>query len=340
MRQILKIATLIITACTALASQTLLGWYDPTGRWGACYPSCYYLPPRGRYTVRAEFLYLRPHTNNLKPDKDAFVHSKPFKCFPNLIFKFNNDERKRRFKWNYGWRVGIGFACNDCWEADLNWTHYQSKNAHLADFRGAETKWKVHLDMVDLEIGKEMWFRRCFRLKPHLGLRVAQIKQRYRFEIDGFVINPLVTGPVFPCLTPGFTSPFELFGTLRHNYLALGPRAGFDAQIPVGCGFHVYVTGAAAWLWGEMQNRYRDNFILEGDDRDNHWEGSGTTDFSVGLGWSDLWWHERRRLTFRFGYEHHWFIHETKFRNEGGIRRRNQTSWFVQGVAGSITCDF
>lgn len=326
----LKTTTFAIFALAAFSTQMLSAWYDPTGRWGYCWPNCYNLPSRGKYTVRAELLYLRPHIDNLKIDKAAIARSQPFQNIPGLVVNFTNDERKRRFKWRYGWKVGVGYACYDCWEADLNWTHFQSK-AYLADFRGAETKWKVQLDMFDLEIGKEMWFRRCFRLKPFLGLRLAQIKQRYRFEVDGQVTSFAI---------PGVISPFELNGVLRHNYLALGPRAGFDAQACLGCGFHIYLTGAGAWIWGEGQNRYGDSFVLEGDDKDHHWEGTGITDLTIGLGWSDLWWHETRRLTFRFGYENHWFIHQNRLDNEGAVRRRGHTNWFIQGVSASIVCDF
>lgn len=330
MKNLIKTALFAVFALTAFSTQTLSAWYDPTGHWGARCPNYYYLPSRGKYTVRAELLYLRPHIDNIKINDKAIADSQPFNNIPGLVFNFTNDERKRRFKWNYGWKVGIGYACDDCWEADLNWTHYQSK-AFLSDFHGAETKWKLHLEMFDLEIGREMWFRRCFRLKPYFGIRLAQIKQRYRFEVDGEATS---------LLFPGLTSPFELNGVLRHNYLALGPRAGFDSQIGLGCGFHFFFTAAAAWVWGETQNRYKDSFVVEGLDKDHHWDGTGITDLSVGLGWSDLWWHETRRLTFRFGYEHHWFIHQNKFDNEGAIARRDHRSWFVQGIGGSMTCDF
>lgn len=329
MEHFLKAAKIITITLATFISSSLSAWYDPTGYWGLRCPDRYDIPSRGKYTIRGELLYLRPHVDNVKVNKRAIENSKFFQGIPGLEFFFTNDERKRRFKWRDGWKVGLGYACNDCWEADLNWTHYQSR-AKLADFGGADTHWKVHLDIIDLEVGKEMWFRRCFRLKPYLGLRFAQIKQGYKFKVEGNTQNFFL---------PGVLSKFELDGVLRHNYLGGGPRAGFDASWCVGCGFNFYVTAAAAILWGEMQNRYRDNFVVEGIDKDHHWEGIGITDLSAGIGWSDLWWNETRRLTFRFGYEHHFFIHENKFDSEGGVSRGNR-SWFVQGIGGTMIVDF
>ncbi len=232
--------------------------------------------------------------------------------------------------------IGLGFACSDCWEADFNWTHYQSK-ARISDFRGVDTKWKVQVDMYDLEIGKEMWFRRAFRLKPYIGLRFAEIRQRWRFNVEGNFQSIFMMPFIFP--TPNTTN-FVLLGNYRHNYLAGGPRIGFDASWCVGCGFNFYITGAANYLYGEMQNRYGDNYVVEGIDKDHHWEGTGITDFTCGIGWSDLWWNQRRRINMRFGYEHHFFIHENKLDTLGGIKMNKQRNWFVQGIGGTISVDF
>jgi hypothetical protein len=341
MKKFLKASSLVVFAFASLTSSTLSAWYDPSGYWGRHYSQCYQLPSRGKYTIRAELLLLRPHVDNLKVNRTAIENAKIFKCIPNPNFIFSNDERKRRFKWRYGWKVGIGFACYDCWEADLNWTSYSSK-AFLADFNAVESKWKLQLEMIDLEIGKEMWFRRCFRLKPYIGIRSALIRQRWRFNVEGAVQTTPIPGTPFisTCLTPVPTSPFQLRGNLRHIYLALGPRIGFDASWCVGCGFSFFFTAAANYLYGEMQNRYGDSFVLEGIDKDHHWEGTGITDLSAGIGWSDLWWNERRRLTFRFGYENHFFIHENKLDSEGGVIRPKHTNWFIQGVGGTIAVDF
>lgn len=331
MKKILKVAAFTLTTLAIFASGKLSAWYDPTGYWGRHYPRCYELPSRGPYTIRGELLYLRPHVDNVKVNRAAIENAPAFDNIPGLIFSFTNDERKRRFKWRYGWKVGLGYACNDCWEADLNWTHYQS-SATIKDFSAADTKWKMNLNFIDLEIGKEMWFRKCFRLKPYVGLRFAQIRQRYRFQVVGNVQSPI--------FSPGVLSFFELDGVLRHIYLSGGPRIGVDFSWCVGCGFNFYITAAANYLWGEMQNRYKDNFVVEGIDKDHHWEGTGITDLSFGIGWSDLWWNETRRLTFRFGYEHHFFIHENRLDREGGIARQGPKNWFIQGVGGSIILDF
>lgn len=330
MKKFLQASKWIVLTLATFSMSSLSAWYDPTGYWGQRCPNRYDFPARGLYTVRAELLYLRPHVDNLKINRGAIESAPSFSGIPGLLFQFTNNKRERRFKWKHGWKVGVGFACDDCWEADLNWTHYQSR-AELSDFRKAKTHWKVHLDAIDLEIGKEMWFRNCIRLKPYLGLRFAQIKQRYKFDIKGNTIT---------FFNPGVLSKFELFGNLRHNYLGGGPRIGFDLSWCVGCGFNFYVTAAANYLWGEMQNRYGDNFIVKKDDKDHHWEGIGITDLSCGIGWSDLWYNERNRLTFRFGYEHHFFIHENSFDSEGGIARRDHKNWFVHGIGGTIILDF
>src|SRR5215467_9616346 len=107
MKNFLKISTWTIVVLATFASSKLSAWWDPTGTWGRSHPCCYYNPTRGLYTVRAELLYLRSHVDNVKVNKAGIQNSKDFQNIPGLLFFYTNDERKRRFKWRYGFKIGL-----------------------------------------------------------------------------------------------------------------------------------------------------------------------------------------------------------------------------------------
>jgi hypothetical protein len=327
MKQIFKIAKYAIFTATCFATTALSAWYDPSGQWGHRFPNRWDIPSRGKYTLRADLLLLRPRLSNLQVNENAFAGTNLLPA--GSTFTFINNKKIRHFNWDDAWKIGFGYACGNCWEANLNWTHYITK-AQMSDLLGAETRWKLDLEIIDLEVGKTFWLTRCLYVKPYLCIRAARINQRYRFKIPRVLLDIPASGTLI----------FSYGGTLRNTYLAGGPRIGFDSQWNLGCGFNIYLTAAGSWLYGERQNRFRDFLFARERDTDRSNAHAAIADFSVGLGWSDLWYNETRRLTFRFGYEHHYFYQETGFPAEGLVVNARNKSWYIQGIAGSIIVDF
>ena len=123
-----------------------------------------------------------------------------------------NPERK----WDYGFRFGLGYVLNhDGWDIDAMWTHFR-RNASddvvadantttsriytlwsavvpgAGDFMQTapavptlpiaaevQTSWRLHLDLIDLELGRSFYTSKYLTLRPHIGLRGASIRQNY-----------------------------------------------------------------------------------------------------------------------------------------------------------------
>lgn len=46
-------------------------------------------------------------------------------------------------------------------------------------------RWKLHFDLIDLELGREFYTSKYLTLRPHLGLRGASIRQKYDIDYSG-----------------------------------------------------------------------------------------------------------------------------------------------------------
>ena len=104
--------------------------------------------------------------------------------------------------------MGIGYDfCHDGWDAFLNYTWFRSNNNNRsvspnnaiiddnywnvnaslwngADiptpfYQSASAKWNLHLNVFDLELGRNFYISRRIQLRPHFGLKGMWYKQDY-----------------------------------------------------------------------------------------------------------------------------------------------------------------
>ncbi len=118
-------------------------------------------------------------------------------------------------RWGTGFRLGLGYNMeHDGWDADLIWTRYYQTsrrntggNRHgvfapqypvqpfgytVVDVAAAEAhdkKWKVRLDMIDLELGREFFVSKWLTIRPHMGLRNIWARQKMRVEYEDGVLR-------------------------------------------------------------------------------------------------------------------------------------------------------
>ena len=186
----------------------------------------------------------------------------------------NGDYKNPGFKWDFGFKLGLAYntPC-DGWDIGVLWTTYRgrasSHNKAEADdnttlitlwsdvFQNDDAKyplyatdinsnWRLKLNLIDFELGRDSWFGKRVAIRPHAGLRVAFIEQNYDLEYNGGTFSNLGV-PIIP------SGPYADFVKLENNYKGIGVRGGFDSVLNIGCGWGIYGNLAFSIVYGRFQ---------------------------------------------------------------------------------------
>ncbi|MES2345597.1 MAG: Lpg1974 family pore-forming outer membrane protein [Chlamydiota bacterium] len=254
--------------------------------------------------------------------------------------------------WNAGFRLGLGYVFHrDGWDLDLWWTHYQNGQGDCDDdcddccvvpdvapiitmwsdlptdgnnltADDYSTKWKVNLNIVDLELGRAFMTSKWLELRPFVGVRGAWTNESYK--INYFDVNHVNPEP-FDDADIVFVSEDRV--SMKNKWWGVGPKAGVNSRWGLCWGFSLYGDAAISLLYGKFKVRHSET--IEGsavtDDvttsfsdvnelhYTNKWEtGRAVTDIALGLEWGhdfDGNW----GLGFNFGWEQHLFFNANQF---------------------------
>ncbi|MBA3957848.1 MAG: hypothetical protein H0X51_05585 [Parachlamydiaceae bacterium] len=245
-------------------------------------------------------------------------------------------------KWNVGFRLGLGYTLPcDCWGLALYWTHFNThakshfdrnfssttvgtttttnyfvpaygntnfNNGDSSNIDFTEARWKLRLDVVDIELGRPVCISQCLTIRPHIGVRAAWINQSYNIENGVHLIT-----------TDAETVVQDI--RLKANYQGVGLRGGLDTQWDLGCGMSLYGTAAASVLYGNFDVE-SDNFYtltagaatsFDAEQKDDFCACRAVTDASIGLRWRQCLCNDSVALTLQVGWEHHLFFDQNKF---------------------------
>lgn len=241
------------------------------------------------------------------------------------------------FKWDFGFKVGLGYASAcDGWDLGVTWTRFRGKaNSHIeadendnhtllpiwSNFAPViafgppfatdiEARWSVDIDLIDIELGREFWTSRKLALRPHMGIRVAYLKQDYDLEHKG--------GNYY---FPDTLEPLNNQVEMSNDFHGVGVRGGLDSNWHFGCGWSVYGNLAFSLLYGrfnidheehnrEVQSPFGKQKALEVK---NSFRASRyAADFGLGLEWQSFFCNCDYALTVQFGWEQHIFFDQNQ----------------------------
>ncbi len=250
------------------------------------------------------------------------------------------DYETPNFDWDFGFKVGLGYntPC-DGWDFGVTWTWYRGKaNDHIeaeADdnhtllplwsaFSPAggslvyatdiETHWKLQLNLVDIELGREYWTSKYLSLRPFVGLRIAYIKQDFEIQHKGGAFSADTTQTD---LQDAFNNEVDL----DNNFKGVGVRAGFDTVWNFGCGWGIYGNFAAAIVYGRFDLDHDEEIrravsphdkikVLE--TKESFRASRGIVDLALGIQWRSLFCDCQYGFTIQLGWEHHIFFHQNQ----------------------------
>ncbi len=258
------------------------------------------------------------------------------------------------FKWKPGFKVGIGYnTTHDGWDLELIWTHFNgranSSNDNESDLNvtllplwsafgpatdtsgtilwatQANTSWRVNLNLVDLELGREFWTSKMLTLRPHIGFRVALIRQKFEIDYLGGIWGTASNGS--PILTGG---PFTNEVDMKNHFSGGGVRGGLDTVWNFGCcdpcsgNWGIFGNLALSLIYGKFdvdQNEFNESPlavtgfaktpILETED--NFRAVRGMVDLALGLQWQSLFNDNNYGILIQLAWEFHQFFNQNQF---------------------------
>lgn len=233
------------------------------------------------------------------------------------------------FEWDWGFRFGVGInLAHDGWDLFANWMRFKTDAdrsvrarsdemllpvvAHPGttnDFGGAvantsSSDWDLHLNEVDLALGRQFFVSKWLALKPHAGFRTAWIEQTDHVKFNGLSGVNFADGIV----------------DLSSKYWGLGLRAGLDTQWGIDCGLSLIADFSAALLYGYFSTTHNETGIFANGSNvalfsfnDFYHIGRVITDFLIGLRYDYLFYDDRYHVGIQAGWEHHMFFGQNQF---------------------------
>lgn len=287
------------------------------------YPSEYpYIDPEGSWMVRADVLYWHSSADNLSFGTEDYLDETTGVD----VYKDKNLE----FDWNVGFRAAVGYDLPDDWsgwDVDFLWTHLVStahgrfkidsdipsdtftpnwggSSSGFLNIFKSKARWKGRVDLVDGELGRDLFINTCLRLRPFIGFRAGWVDQTYNIYYDDQNHTPI-----------GETK-------LKTNYSAIGLRLGIDSEWTLGCGFSIYGNAAGSVLYGKVNNHLDAKLPsvtgalttfsnLKGKSHASR----AIADAAAGIQWRETFWCDNVAIILQLGWEHIYLWNQSSFEN-------------------------
>jgi Legionella pneumophila major outer membrane protein precursor len=322
---------------------------------------------------RADFLWWRASEEGLALGSEDVIDR--FTVGDEVVFSEISRIKKPNNKYDAGFRIGLSSICDNCWDIDLNWTHFHTTShaRGLSDFTNPESitvfdsfwegvigvvpdssasRWILDMDLIDLEFGHKYYVDHCFVLRPHAGLRGVRIDQHYRVFSQA---NR--TGDVL------FPAVYQSEVHAKNDFLGVGPRVGLDLEFKFCGGISIFGQAAGTIVFGKFDRNSNEVFDeFSGSPVDISFRSSpqrcsrAITDLAFGLKWDHCveWCASSHPVSLAVTWEHHGFFDFNNFNfrsassdpfgdsgfvaSSNGARRNGDL--FTQGVTVSAEIGF
>ncbi len=259
----------------------------------------------------------------------------PFAQIRELNNLIDADYKTPNFKWDFGFKIGLGY-CTTCdgWDLGVTWTWYRGKangeveaepcdNQTLLPLWSAfantnglilyacdiEHNWRLRLNLIDIELGRNFWTSKYLAIRPHVGIRIAYIKQNFDLFHRG------------GSWATANQDPFNNEVDLKNDFHGVGVRAGLNSEWNIGCGWAIYGNWATSIIYGRFsidhdeENRqalapHNKTDILE--THDSFRASRAILDLALGIQWSSMFYDCQYGFTGMIGWEHHLFFDQNQ----------------------------
>ena len=241
--------------------------------------------------------------------------------------------------WDWGFKAGIGY-CTTCdgWDIGVTWTWYQGKaNGHVeaeiddnhtliplwsafASAQGSvlyatdiEHHYKLKLNLIDIELGRNFWTSRYLAIRPFVGIRIAYIDQDFELEHKGGSWSQRTAAPL--------QDAFNNEVCLDNDFKGVGVRTGLDSTWNFGCGWAIYGNMAASIVYGRFSVEHDEENrqaiaphskikVLETEE--SFRASRAMLDLALGIQWHGMFCQCQYGITIMLGWEHHLFFDQNQ----------------------------
>lgn len=265
------------------------------------------------------------------------------------------------FDWDFGFRVGLGYnTAHDGWDLYANWTWFQNHahgsvhvpsteriypvQASAGDIASdtatkSHAHWRLALNMIDLEMGREFFVSKWMTLRPFVGVRNAWVRQKLHIDYEHLLLSGVADSEEIDC-------------RFNNNYWGIGLRPGLNTQWGLGHGFSFYGNTAFSLLYGFFSlDQDETNESLAGvtshfmDNDQSYRVGRAIAEIQLGLRWEHMFANDHAHFSIQGGWENFMFFGQNQFKrfvtsSSAGIFAANQGDLTIQGWTLAMRLDF
>ena len=321
------------TLCVITCSCTLLSALENTINKDTILPvylssSQPYAPKGSNLFLLAEWIYWQANETGLS----YAVENENFNILDDTIMGSGHVVQPK-FDWHSGVRFGLGYNIpHDGWDVQFVWTWYEDQanneqtssgdnptilptyihpniyNAQsIAASNSANANLFLHLNMMDLDLGKQFKVSKALSLKPFLGLRTAWLNQTYNIQYTDLfdksadlVLNEYSTN-------------------IKNNFWGIGILGGLGSEWNLKWGISFFGNCALSLLYGFFDLDHTESFIHTsgfGDivisDTNSFRASRAIADLQLGLRWSASCIKDRLKIVLQGGWEQHMFFSQNQ----------------------------
>ncbi len=170
----------------------------------------------------------------------------------------------------------------------------------------AHSRWKGHLNQLDLDLGREFFVSKHLTLRPHFGLRTTWLRQYLNTTYSHGL--PVAAHTVMPN-----TTVHE-----KNKWWGLGVEGGLDTSWMLCNGFSIYGNLAAAIEYGFQKVRGNQEVGAPLDStfeniKDSYRISRPILDLELGLQWEHGFNNNSYNFGLHAGWEHHIYFSQNQF---------------------------
>lgn len=258
-----------------------------------------------------------------------------------------------KFKWDYGFRVGIGYDLEyGQWDSAISWTWFHTDATHTIPFQPNNTlgpeffagflsgntpqsmksQWSLVLNMFDWELGRDYLISKSLSLRPFLGLKGGWIDQSILAHYYNLTIDSV------PTTNTGSEH-------LKNYFWGIGPLGGVNTKWRMrnfGSQFiDLFGDFSLASLWGTWNcgDKYKNTVHQTSSvNTKNASLGALMLRGFIGIGWDANLFNGRSHLAAKLGFETQLWVNQLRIATFQLQRLHNDLS--LQGITCNCRFDF